>query len=92
MSSKDTEKKFVGQPIFKQLTDLLPKGKFDLLAIEHKTDRYYKAFPNWTQLGTLLFFQEFYFLLLKYFEFILSVSRLDKISFDKLFIFDSSTI
>ena len=31
MSSKDTEKKFVGQPIFKQLIDLLPKGKFDTL-------------------------------------------------------------
>jgi hypothetical protein len=140
MSSKDTEKKFVGQPIFKQLTDLLPKGKFDILAMEHKTDRYYKAFPAWTQLVTMLFgvfsrcdsmgeicdgmlamqgklnhlgldkspakstagdglrdrdeifFQEFYFQLLKYFEPILSVSRIDKISFDKLFIFDSSTI
>ena len=32
------------------------------------------------------------FLLLKYFEPLLSVSRIDKISFDKLFIFDSSTI
>ena len=50
MSSKDIEKKFVGQPIFKQLIDLLPKGKFDTLAIEHKTDRYYKAFPAWSQL------------------------------------------
>lgn len=39
-----------------------------------------------------IFFQEFYFQLLKYFEPILSVSRIDKISFDKLFIFDSSTI
>jgi Transposase DDE domain/Domain of unknown function (DUF4372) len=140
MSFKDIEKKFVGQPIFKQLIDLLPKGKFDTLAIEHKTDRYYKAFPAWTQLVTVLFgvfsrcdsmgeicdgmmamqgklnhlgldkspakstagdglrdrdeifFQEFYFQLIKYFEPILSVSRIDKISFDKLFIFDSSTI
>lgn len=40
MSFKNTEKKFFGQPIFKQLTDLLPKGKFDILAIEHKTNRY----------------------------------------------------
>jgi hypothetical protein len=55
MSSKDTEKNFVGQPIFKQLVDLLPKSKFDILALEHKTDRYYKAFPAWTQLVTMLF-------------------------------------
>ena len=34
MSSKDIEKKFVGQPIFKQLIALLPKSKFDFLALE----------------------------------------------------------
>ncbi len=38
------------------------------------------------------FFKDFCFLLLKHFEPLLSVSRIDKISFDKLFIFDSSTI
>lgn len=38
-----------------------------------------------------IFFKDFYFLLLKHFEPLLSVSRIDKISFDKLFI-DSSTI
>ena len=140
MSSKDTEKMFVGQPVFKQLIDFLPKNKFDLLANEHKTDRYYKSFPAWTQLVTMLFgvlsrcdsmgevcdgllamqgklnhlglscapakstagdglrerdnefFKEFYFLLLKHFEPTLSVSRIDKVSFEKLFIFDSSTI
>jgi hypothetical protein len=140
MSSKDIEKKFVGQPILKQLIDFIPKNKFDLLANKHQTDRYYKAFPAWTQLVTMLFgvfsrcdsmgeicdgmlamqgklnhlgfdkspakstagdglrerdnefFKEFYFLLLKHFEPLLSVSRIDKISFDKLFIFDSSTI
>lgn len=140
MSSKDIEKKFVGQPIFKQLIDFIPKNKFDLLARQHQTNRYYKAFPAWTQLVTMLFgvfsrcdsmgeicdgmlavqgklnhlgldrfpakstagdglrerdnefFKEFYFLLLKHFEPLLSVSRIDKISFDKLFIFDSSTI
>ena len=140
MSSKDIEKKFVGQPIFKQIIDFIPKNKFDLLARKHQTDRYYKAFPAWTQLVTMLFgvlsrcdsmgeicdgmlamqgklnhlglncspakstagdglrergndfFKEFYFLLLKHFEPLLSVSRIDKISFDKLFIFDSSTI
>ena len=140
MSSKDIEKKFVGQPIFKQLVDFIPKNKFDILAKKHQTDRYYKSFPAWTQLVTMLFgvfsrcdsmgeicdgmlamqgklnhlglncspakstagdglrergndfFKEFYFLLLKHFEPLLSVSRIDKISFDKLFIFDSSTI
>jgi hypothetical protein len=140
MSSKDIEKKFVGQPIFKQLIDFLPKNKFDILAQKHQTDRYYKSFTSWTQLVTMLFgvfsrcdstgeicdgmlamqgklnhlgfnsspakstvgdglrdrdndfFKEFYFLLLKHFEPLLSVSRIDKISFDKLFIFDSTTI
>ena len=140
MSCKDIEKKFVGQPIFKQLIDFIPKNKFDILVQEHQTNRYYKSFPAWTQLVTMLFgvfsrcdsmgeicdgmlalqgklnhlgfssspakstagdglrerdndfFKEFYFLLLKHFESLLSVSRIDKISFDKLFIFDSSTI
>lgn len=140
MSSKDNEKKFVGQPIFKQLIDFLPKNKFNILAQTHKTDHYYKAFPAWTELVTLLFgvfsrcdsmgeicdgmlamqgklnhlgliaspakstagdglrkrdnkfFKEFYFLLIKHFQATLSVSRIDKISFEKLFIFDSSTI
>lgn len=140
MSFKDIEKKFVGQPIFKQLIDFIPKNKFDLLSKKHQVDRYYKAFPAWTQLVTMLFgvftrcdsmgeicdgmlamqgklnhlglekspakstagdglrdrdnefFKDFYFLLLKHFEPLLSVSRIDKISFEKLFIFDSSTI
>jgi hypothetical protein len=39
-----------------------------------------------------VFFKDFYFLLLKHFEPLLSVSRIDKVSFDELFIFDSSTI
>jgi hypothetical protein len=32
MSANDIEKKFVGQPIFKQLIDFIPKSKFDLFA------------------------------------------------------------
>ena len=55
MSSKDTEKKFVGQPIFKQLVDFLPKAKFNYLVYKHKTNKYYKTFDAWTQLVTLLF-------------------------------------
>ena len=54
MSSKDIKKKFVGQPIFKQLINFLPKNKFDILAKKHQTDRYYKSFPAWTQLVTML--------------------------------------
>lgn len=38
------------------------------------------------------FFQEVYFMLLKHFKDVLSVSRIDNVSFAKLFIFDSSTI
>lgn len=38
------------------------------------------------------FFKEVYFMLLKHFEPILSVSRIDNVSFSKLFIFDSTTI
>jgi hypothetical protein len=49
MSSKGIEKKLVGQPIFKQLIDFIPKNEFDILAKKHQTDRYYKAFPAWTQ-------------------------------------------
>ena len=55
MSCKYIEKKFVGQPIFKQLIDFIPKNKFDILTQEHQTNRYYKSFPAWTQLVTMLF-------------------------------------
>lgn len=53
--SKDISKNLVGQPIFKQIMDLLPKNKFDLLVRKHASDRYYKTFSSWTQLTTLLF-------------------------------------
>lgn len=140
MSSKDIEKRFVGQPIFKQLIDFLPKNKFDILVQKHQSDKFYKSFSSWNQLVTILFgvftrcdsmgeicdgmlamqgklnhlglitspakstagdglrqrdnefFKEFYFLLIKHFEPIFSVSRIEKVSFEKLFIFDSTTI
>jgi Transposase DDE domain/Domain of unknown function (DUF4372) len=140
MRNEDREKKFVGQSIFKQILDLLPKDKFDALALATKTDRYYKAYPAWTQLITMLFgtlsrcdsmgeicdgmrglqgklnhlglekspakstagdglrdrdnefFKEFYFFLLDYFKPVLSVSRIDLVSFKHLFIFDSTTV
>lgn len=52
---KDTQKNLVGQPIFKQLIDLLPRDKFDLLVAQHQSDRYYKTYSSWNQLLTLLF-------------------------------------
>jgi len=140
MSNKISEKNLVGQPIFKQIIDFIPKNKFEKLVHKHQTDRYYKVFDSWTQLTTLLFgifsrcdsmseicdgmrglagklnhlglnsapaqstaadglrerdnefFKEVYFMLLKHFKPLLSVSRIDNVSFAKLFIFDSSTI
>lgn len=140
MSNKDSTKHLVGQPIFKQILDLIPRGKFDRLVYKHQSDRYYKTFDSWTQLMTMLFgvlsrcdsmgeicdgmqslagklnylglssapakstagdglrgrdnafFKEIYFMLLKHYEPLLSVSRIDNVSFSKLFIFDSSTI
>jgi hypothetical protein len=140
MKRKITERKLVGQPVFKQVLDFIPRDKFDVLVSRHKSDRYYKTFSSWTQLTTMLFgilsrcdsmgevcdgmqalvgklnhlgmknspakstagdglrgrdnefFKEVYFMLLKHFKPLLSVSRIDNVSFSKLFIFDSSTI
>lgn len=140
MNKKDSSKHLVGQPIFKQILDLIPRNKFDRLVLTHQSDRYYKTFDSWTQLMTMLFgvfsrcdsmgeicdgmqalagklnhlglasapakstagdglrgrdnefFKEVYFMLLKHFDSLLSVSRIDNVSFSKLFIFDSSTI
>jgi len=54
MISKDSNN-YVGQPIFKQILNVIPREKFDLLAKTSKTDHYYKAFPAWKQLVSLLF-------------------------------------
>jgi len=138
--NKITEKHLVGQPIFKQLINMLPREKFDLLVRQYKSDRYYKTFTSWDQLVTMLFgilnrcdsmievcdgmqvlqgklnylgmdsspakstagdglrnrpndlFMDFYFALLDHFTPLLSVSRIKDVSFDKFFIFDSTTI
>ncbi|NLO71471.1 MAG: IS4 family transposase, partial [Porphyromonadaceae bacterium] len=140
MKGKNTKNNFVGQPIFKQIIDFIPKSKFDLLVRKHNSDYYYKAFDSWTHLITMLFgvfsrcdsmgeicdgmraldgklnhlgmdkspakstagdglrnrdeafFMDVYFMLIEHFKSTLSVSRIDNISFSKLFIFDSSTI
>ncbi|NCP61445.1 MAG: IS4 family transposase [Flavobacteriales bacterium] len=138
--SKDSEKKLVGQPIFKQIVNILPKEKFDVLVQKYNSNRYYKTFSSWDQLVTMLFgilsrcdsmnevcdsmqalqgklnyfgmdsspakstagdglrnrsnelFRDYYFALLDHFTPLLSVSRIKDVSFDKFFIFDSTTI
>ncbi|MEM7106940.1 MAG: DUF4372 domain-containing protein [Bacteroidota bacterium] len=55
MGDKDTSKHLVGQPIFKQILNLIPQNKFNLLVSEHKSDRYYKTFDSWTKLMIILF-------------------------------------
>ena len=137
---KDISKNLVGQPIFKQIINLLPRNKFDTLVLAKGSDKYYKTFTSWDQLVTMLFgilsrcdsmgevcdamvglqgklnqlgmdssfpkstagdglrnrdnelFKDFYFQLIAHFQSVLSVSRIEKVSFDKLFIFDSTTI
>jgi len=53
--SKNTEIKFVGQPIFKQVIGLLDAINLKSLTEKHKADHYYKAFKAKTQLITVLF-------------------------------------
>ncbi|MFV0377709.1 MAG: DUF4372 domain-containing protein [Mangrovibacterium sp.] len=52
---KNTEIKFVGQPIFKQVINLLEGINLTGLAKKHNTDYYYKAFKAKTHLITVLF-------------------------------------
>ena len=53
--SKNTEIKFVGQPIFKQVINLIDAINFTGIVKKHNADRYYKAFRAKTQLITVLF-------------------------------------
>jgi hypothetical protein len=52
---KNTEIKFVGQPIFKQVIGLLEAVGIKSLVEKHNADHYYKAFKAKTQLITVLF-------------------------------------
>jgi len=52
---KNTEIKFVGQPIFKQIMNLVNKVDIHGLIRKHNSDYYYKAFKTRTQLYTMLF-------------------------------------
>lgn len=52
---KNTEIKFVGQPIFSQLLSLINKANFNKLVHQTDSDYYYKSFHSWTHLITMLF-------------------------------------
>lgn len=53
--SKNTEIKFVGQPIFKQVIGLLDAINISSIVKKHNADHYYKSFKAKTQLITMLF-------------------------------------
>ena len=53
--SKNTELKFVGQPIFKQIMSLVDAVDIQSLVRKHNSDYYYKAFRSRTHLITMLF-------------------------------------
>ena len=52
---KDSEIKLVGQPIFKQIIDLLGVINLESIIRKHKSDYYYKAFKSKTHIITMLF-------------------------------------
>ena len=52
---KNTEIKFVGQPIFKQVISLIDGISLTSIVKKHNADYYYKAFKAKTQLITVLF-------------------------------------
>ena len=53
--NKDTEIKFVGQPVFGQILKLIDKTTFIELVREKKSDYYYKSFGSWDHIVTMLF-------------------------------------
>ncbi len=140
MSTKDSEKHLVGQPVLNQIIKFIPRSKFDEFVSKHQSDRYHKTFDSWTHLMTMLFgilsrcdsmgevcdgmhalggklnhlglesspakctagdglrgrdnefFKDVYFMLLQHYQQTLSVSRIDNVSFSKLYIFDTTII
>lgn len=52
---KITEIKFVGQPVFKQIINLVDKAGIQGLINKHHSDYYYKSFKTRTHLLTMLF-------------------------------------
>ena len=52
---KDNKKNLIGQPIFKQTLNLIPRAIVDKAVYDNKSDRYYKSFSTYDELITLLF-------------------------------------
>ena len=52
---KISNKNLVGQPIFKQILNLIPREVVNRVTNETKGDRYYKSFSTFDELVTLLF-------------------------------------
>jgi len=52
---KDNQKHLVGQPVFKQIVQRIPREKFDFLVWKNASDKYYKTFSSWDELVTILF-------------------------------------
>ena len=52
---KNTEIKFVGQPIFKQILGLLDIIDLKSIIKRNESDKYYKVYSSRTQLVTMLF-------------------------------------
>jgi len=44
---KSSKKNLIGQPIFKQILNLIPRTVVDKVVLQHKSDRYYKSFSTW---------------------------------------------
>lgn len=53
--NKNTEIKFVGQPIFGQVLKLIDRADFIRIVKEKSSDYYYKAFKSWAHTVTMLF-------------------------------------
>jgi hypothetical protein len=52
---KDSKKNLIGQPIFKQILNLIPKSVVNRVVIKHQSDCYCKSFSTLDELITLLF-------------------------------------
>ena len=52
---KSSKKNLIGQPIHKQILNLIPKEIIDRVVLEQGSDRYYKSFSTYDELITLLF-------------------------------------
>ena len=52
---KDSTKNLVGQPIFNQIFQNIPREVVNRIILEERSDRYYKSFSTWDELVSLLF-------------------------------------